>query len=64
MKTAWKLCLALALMVAALFVVSVPAFAAGTHTVSEEYTLDDESTQGAKFKLYKVGGFDGLISEP
>ena len=34
MKTAWKLCLALALMVAALFVVSVPVFAAGTHTIS------------------------------
>ncbi len=34
MKTVWKLCLTLALMVAALLVVSIPAYAEGTHTVS------------------------------
>lgn len=57
MKTVWKLCLALALMVAALFVVSVPAFAAGTHTVSGEYSLEGGNTKDTSFKLYRVGGF-------
>ena len=70
MKTAWKLCLALALMVAALFVVSVPAFAAENHTVSgtisnldvdkESQTLpevDVPSFDGKEFRLYKVGTF-------
>lgn len=58
MKTAWKLCLALALMVASLLVVRVPAFAAGTHTVSGTYKLDDEgSTKDTSFKLYHVGRF-------
>ena len=61
MKTAWKLCLALALMVAALFVVSVPAFAAGTHTVSGTVAkpegMEGLNVDGLTFKLYKVGGF-------
>lgn len=57
MKTVWKLCLALALMVAALFVVSVPAFAAETHTISGEYSLEGGSTKDTSFKLYRVGGF-------
>ena len=57
MKTAWKLCLALALMVAALLVVSIPVFAAETHTISGEYSVEGGSTAGVRFKLYHVGGF-------
>ena len=66
MKTAWKLCLALALMVAALFVVSVPAFAAGTHTVSGSYNEkvpESLNKNEITFKLFKVGHFNGAELE-
>ena len=63
MKTAWKLCLALALMVAALFIVSVPAFAAeGPYTVSGNYkekVSEELDPSGITFKLFEVGHFNG-----
>jgi len=65
MKTAWKLCLALALMVAALFVVSVPAFAAeGPYTVSGTVSnlevVDKTDSEGKGIEPYTDGpSFDG-----
>ena len=63
MKTVWKLCLALALMVAAMFAVGISSFAAeGPYTVSGNYkekVSEELNVSGITFQLFEVGHFNG-----
>ena len=58
MKTAWKKWLALALMVATMFIVSISALAADTYTVSGTFKVNDKAPEDPfTFSLFKVGTF-------
>ena len=60
MKTAWKLCLALALMVAAMFSVGISASAEGYQVHGKISRPDGAAAievEGLSFKLYEVGSF-------
>ena len=63
MKTVWKLCLALALMVAAIFAVGISSFASdGPYTVNGNYkekVSEELNVNGITFQLFEVGHFNG-----